>query len=232
MEVEIMTKIEVMQDMMEINNNYAAENHKLFQKKGVFVVNIMGSPGAGKTALLEKLLSTLQQQIKAAVIEGDLATARDAARIVACNVPVIQINTNGGCHLDAKMISKVLPGFYMDDIDLMIIENVGNLVCPAAYDLGEDMKLLVMSIAEGGDKPAKYPTAFLSSEAVVLNKVDLMPFVNVDLEEMETEILEINPKIKIFETCCRQGEVNGIDELADWLIELVKEKKNVSRNQL
>ncbi|MGI5891621.1 MAG: hydrogenase nickel incorporation protein HypB [Bacillota bacterium] len=217
-------KIEV-QEIMDVNNAYAAENRAIFKNNGIYAVNILGSPGAGKTSLLEKVLSYLRNSIKAAVIEGDLATARDAARISACNVPVVQINTNGGCHLDAIMISQVLPGFHLEWIDLMIIENVGNLVCPATFDLGEDIKMLIMSIAEGDDKPAKYPASFLAAQVVVLNKMDLLPFVDADIEEMKKEILKINPKVEIFETCCYQGQVSGIDELSDWLAKQTRAKK-------
>ncbi|MEG1501196.1 MAG: hydrogenase nickel incorporation protein HypB, partial [Clostridiales bacterium] len=149
-----------------------------------------------------------------------------AARMAACQVPVVQINTNGGGRLDAKMINQVLSGFHLDYLDMLIIENVGNLVCPATYDLGEDMKLLVMSLPEGGDKPAKYPTAFLSSQAVILNKMDLSPFVNVDVSEMKKDILHINPNIRIFETSCRQGYVEGIEELAQYLVDLAQKKRS------
>lgn len=218
-------KIDVMQDVMAVNDAYAEANRKLFAQSATFAINIMGSPGAGKTSLLEKILIYLSNYVRSAVIEGDLATARDAARIAACKVPVVQINTNGGCHLDAKMINQVLPGFHLEYIDLLIIENVGNLVCPAAFDLGEDMRLLVMSLPEGDDKPAKYPTAFLAADVVVLNKMDLLPFVSIDLEAMKKEIKEINPKVKIFETCCRQGEVEGIDAFAEYLVAAAQKKQ-------
>ena len=211
-------KIDVVQDVMAENNAYAAKNRELLKGKGIYTINILGSPGAGKTTLLENLLSILAKKINAAVIEGDLATARDAARISACGVPVIQINTNGGCHLDAKMISKVLSGFTLDDIRLMIIENVGNLVCPATYDLGEDVKMVVMSLTEGGDKPAKYPSAFLAASIVVLNKIDLLPYIEVDLKAMKKEILDINPRIRIFETDCRNKSGSGIEDLAQYIL--------------
>ena len=212
-------KIDIMQDMMNTNLAYAAENKAAFAANGIYAINVLGSPGAGKTTLLETTFHYLQGKVSSAVVEGDLATARDAARIAACGVPVIQINTEGGCHLDAKMVAKTLGGFDLENIDLMVIENVGNLVCPAAYDLGEHEKILVMSLTEGGDKPAKYPTAFLAAKAVVLNKFDLLPYIGVDAEKMKKEILGINPQIKIFETSCREGQVFGVDKFGDYLLE-------------
>ncbi|MDO4581029.1 MAG: hydrogenase nickel incorporation protein HypB [Bacillota bacterium] len=221
--------IEVEQDVMEVNRAYAADNRLLFRKYGLLTVNIMGSPGAGKTALLEHMLKYMQQHLKVAVIEGDLATAKDARRIAALGVNVIQINTDGGCHLDAKMIARVLPGFYLEDIDLLLIENVGNLVCPAAFDLGEDMRMVVMSITEGGDKPSKYPSAFMTADVVALNKMDILEHTDIDLEQTCADILQINPEALIFETCCRKGEVRGVDILADQLIARVKEKRKAAR---
>ncbi|MCL2817927.1 MAG: hydrogenase nickel incorporation protein HypB [Clostridiales bacterium] len=219
-----MMRLDIKQDLMELNNAYALENRRVFGQKKVLSLNVMGSPGSGKTSLLENLLACLAGRLRAAVIEGDLATARDAERIAACGAPVVQINTNGGCHLDAKMIAQVLPGFDLDGLDLLIIENVGNLVCPAAFDLGEDMKLLVMSIAEGGDKPAKYPTAFLSASCVVVNKTDLLPYSDVDLDGLKKEMTGINPALAIFETCCRPGSASGIERLAEHIINLVENK--------
>ncbi|MGI6360767.1 MAG: hydrogenase nickel incorporation protein HypB [Bacillota bacterium] len=215
-------KIDVKQDIMEINNTYAADNRRLFKKHNLLTINLMGSPGAGKTSLLEQLLASLQDDVKVAVIEGDLATARDAERIMAYGVEVVQINTQGGCHLDAKMIGQVLSIFDFAKTDVLIIENVGNLVCPATFDLGEDFKMLVMSVTEGDDKPAKYPSAFLASQVVVLNKVDLLPVLELDLERMKQEIREINPHSKIFETSCAKNKVTGVDELASWLKQKVR----------
>jgi len=218
-------RLDIKQDLMELNNNQARENRRSFSEKKVLTLNMMGSPGAGKTSLLELLLGRFRGRLHAAVIEGDLATARDAERIAACGAPVVQINTNGGCHLDAKMIARELPGFDLDGLDLLIIENVGNLVCPAAFDLGEDLKLLVMSVAEGGDKPAKYPTAFLAASCAVVNKTDLLPYSDVDMAELRREIAEINPKLGIFETCCRPGKAEGVEGLAEYIIGLALEKK-------
>ena len=212
------------QEIMEENNAYAAENRKIFRDLGVFTLNMMGAPGSGKTKLLETMLPLLRQHIRVAVVEGDLATAKDARRIADCGVSVVQINTGGGGHLDAQMVNRVLSGFYLEDIDMLIVENVGSLVSPAAYDLGADRRMVVMSIAEGEDKPAKYPAAFISSQMAVLNKIDLLNVLDIDIDVMQKDIAEINPKIKIFSTCCRQGEVQGVDALVGHLTSLVKEK--------
>ncbi len=209
----------------ELNKAYAAENRAIFNHKKVFALNIMGAPGSGKTALLETILRFLQQFLRVAVIEGDLATARDAQRISACGVNVVQINTDDSGYLDASMVNRVLPGFYLDDIDMIIIENVGDLVYPAAYDLGEDCRMVVLSIAEGADKPAKYPKAFQSSHITAINKVDILDTVDFKLPDMETDILAVNPQMEIFYTSCRVGQVQGVDQLADYLISLVKAKK-------
>lgn len=213
-----------MKSVYETNEEIAGENRENFRKQGIFAINLLGSPGSGKTSLLEGTLGSLSRYVRPAVIEGDLSTARDAQRIAVSQVPVIQINTNGGCHLDAPMIAKVLPGFDLSEIDFMIIENVGNLVCPAAFDLGEDLKVVVLSIAEGADKPVKYPRTFLEAAAVVINKVDLLPFSDVALDELKKDLLNINPRIKIFEVSCRLKE--GFDLWVEWLVEKVREKKN------
>lgn len=210
-------KIEVEQDVMQVNNRYAAENRALFAARRVAVINILGSPGAGKTALLERLLTRLGADMRAAVIEGDLATAKDAERIAALGAQVVQINTDGGCHLDAKMIARVLPLFDLAQIDLLLIENVGNLVCPASFDLGESARLVVLSVAEGGDKPSKYPTTFFSAAAVVLNKIDLLPYIDTDLPAVKADLRAIKPGMRIFEACCREGQVSGMEEILAYL---------------
>ena len=212
------------QEIMEANKAYAAENRKIYRDLGVFTLNMMGATGSGKTKLLENMLRLLQQHIRVAVIEGDLATAKDARRIADCGVSVVQINTDGSSHLDARMINRVLSGFYLDDIDMLIIENVGSLVSPSAFDLGEDKRMVVMSITEGADKPSKYPLAFTASQMAVINKIDLLNVLDIDIGAMQKDIIEINPEIKVFATCCRQGEVRGVDDLADYLTMLVKEK--------
>jgi hydrogenase nickel incorporation protein HypB len=218
-------KIELKSNIMDKNNAYAEKNRHLLAEKKILTLNIMGSPGGGKTTFLERLLGKLAGKIKVAVIEGDLATARDAERIDATGAAVVQINTGGGCHLDAKMISQVLPGFDLDDTDLLIIENVGNLVCPAGFDLGEDIRIVLMSVTEGNDKPAKYPASFLAADWVIINKTDLLPFTDFDLELAKRDIQEIKPDIRIFTSCCREQFLTGIDDISSHLLQEISRKK-------
>ena len=209
-------KLDVQRDIMQINNDIAAENRKAFETSGLFVINLIGSPGSGKTTLLERLISTLPE-LKIGVIEGDLATARDAQRIAEQGVQVVQVNTDGGCHLDARMISRILPVFDLSVLDLLIIENVGNLVCPASYDLGEDMRLLLLSVAEGTDKPGKYPTTFVTADAVIINKLDMLELTDFDMQTARADILAIKPQVEIFETICRAGHVKGLNAVAEYI---------------
>ncbi len=213
-------EIEVMANLLSSNDMQAEVNRAHFRKNNCLAINVIGSPGAGKTSLLEKTLPLLIVDMQVGVIEGDIFTSKDADRIAAHEVPVIQINTGGGCHLDSKMVSKVLPEFNWQDTDLMIIENVGNLVCPADFDLGEAFKVIVLSIVEGDDKPAKYPVIFRNAKAVVLNKMDLEAFTDVNMENMKRDILAINPDIQIFEVSCRNG--NGLQAWVSWLIQEIK----------
>jgi len=216
-------KLDLNMSLMEKNDAIAAAIRAELQQQGVYSINIIGSPGAGKTSLLERLLPHLPLQT--AVIEGDLATARDARRISACAVPAVQINTDGGCHLDAAMIKKVLPVFDLAKTDLLIIENVGNLVCPTGFDLGEDLRIVLLSLAEGGDKPAKYPATFLAADLVLLNKIDLAELCDVDIAQVKAEIAQINPKAEILEVCCRKNHQQGLEELAALLLAKINAKK-------
>ncbi|HYA88157.1 MAG TPA: hydrogenase nickel incorporation protein HypB [Nitrospirota bacterium] len=208
-------KVKVVTRILEANDRIAEENRKRFDDAGVYVVNLMGAPGAGKTSLLERTIRALKPHRKLGVIEGDIVGSDDAERIGALDVPVVQINTGGACHLDANMISEVLDEMPLADLDLLIIENVGNLVCPAEFKVGEDMKMMVLSVAEGHDKPLKYPLMFRESHALVLNKVDLLPYMNTDITKMRNDSLALNPNLKIFEVSCATGE--GIDQWAQWL---------------
>ena len=207
-------EVKVMKNILGENEKIADENRKLFRDKNIFVVNLMGSPGSGKTTLLEKTLSQLTKKFSVAVIEGDLFTARDAERIERQNVPVVQINTAGGCHLDAAMVRRAAESLDLDKIDLLIVENVGNLVCPAEFDVGENIKAVVLSITEGDDKPLKYPLIFKESAVVILNKIDLLPFTNFNLEQARADLSTIHPNIKIVETSCTKE--TGLD---DWCSE-------------
>jgi hydrogenase nickel incorporation protein HypB len=208
-------KVKVVTRILEANDRIAEENRKRFQDAGVYVVNLMGAPGAGKTTLLERTIRALKPRLKVGVIEGDIVGSDDAERIGALDVPVVQINTGGACHLDANMISEVLPELPLKDLDMLIIENVGNLVCPAEFKVGENIKMMVLSIAEGHDKPLKYPLMFQESSALVLNKIDLLPYMNTDMNKVRNDSLALNPKLKIFEVSCATGA--GIDAWAQWL---------------
>jgi len=208
-------KVKVVTRILEANDRIAEENRKKFREAGVYVVNLMGAPGAGKTTLLEKTIQALKPHLKIGVIEGDIVGTDDAERIGTLDVPVVQINTGGACHLDANMISEVLSELPIKDLDMLIIENVGNLVCPAEFNVGEDMKMMVLSVAEGHDKPLKYPLMFRESKALVLNKVDLLPYVKADINKMRNDSLALNPKLKVFEISCSTGM--GIDAWAQWL---------------
>ena len=215
-----MLKVEVMKNILGENDKIAEENRNFFKEKNVFVINLMGSPGSGKTSLLELTIANLKDKVKMAVIEGDLFTAKDAERIERHNVPVIQINTAGGCHLDAAMVKRAASSLDLDSLDLIIVENVGNLVCPAEFDVGEHEKVVVLSITEGDDKPLKYPLIFKESAVAILNKVDILPFTNFDMQSARDDLTALNPQIKIIETSCTKD--TGIDIWTDWLKSFVK----------
>jgi hydrogenase nickel incorporation protein HypB len=208
-------KVKVVTRILEANDRIAEENRKKFDEAGLYVINLMGAPGAGKTTLLERTIKALKPKLRIGVIEGDIVGSDDAERIGALDVPVVQINTGGACHLDANMINEVLDELPLKELDLLIIENVGNLVCPAEFKVGEDVKMMVLSVAEGHDKPLKYPLMFRESSALVLNKVDLLPYMNTDIKKMRNDALALNPKLKVFEVSGTTGA--GIDEWAQWL---------------
>jgi hydrogenase nickel incorporation protein HypB len=208
-------KVKVVTRILEANDRIAEENRKRFKEAGLFVINLMGAPGAGKTSLLERTIRELRSRVRVGVIEGDIVGTDDAERIGSLGVPVVQINTGGACHLDANMISEVLDDLPLKDMDLLIIENVGNLVCPAEFKVGEDMKMMVLSVAEGHDKPLKYPLMFRESSALALNKIDLLPYMNTDMNKVRGDSLALNPALKIFEVSCATGA--GIDKWVTWL---------------
>jgi hydrogenase nickel incorporation protein HypB len=212
-----------MANILDKNDQLAAEVNALLSRQGILTLNLLGSPGSGKTSLLELTIAALKDELKLAVIEGDLFTAKDADRIARQGVPVVQINTGGGCHLDANMVKGVLAGLDLENLDLLIIENVGNLVCPAEFNIGEDVKVTVLSVTEGEDKPLKYPLIFKQSAAVVLNKVDLLPYTSFDLAAATEDITSINPQVVLLQASCRTGE--GLDKWYDWLRRRVAAKK-------
>lgn len=205
-------QVEVKTNVLAKNDAIASSLQQVFKEKNIFVFNLMGSPGAGKTSLLEATLQDLVKDYKLAVIEGDLFTSKDAERIHALGVPVIQINTVGGCHLDANMIQDAITDLDLDELDMIIIENVGNLVCPAEFDIGEAMKVTVLSVTEGEDKPLKYPLIFKESKAILLNKIDLLPYVPFDKDKAIKDIRNLNRQGYIFEISC-----TAKDGLAPWL---------------
>jgi len=222
-----MKRIKVEKKLLSSNQQIAEENRRFFKEKGVAVFNLLSSPGSGKTSLIERTVSHLRGRIRTAVITGDVQTDRDAQRIAQHQVPVKQITTGGACHLDARMVKRAFPFFSMDELDLLIIENVGNLVCPAAFDLGENAKITVISIPEGDDKPLKYPAMFRISEVLIINKVDLLPYTNFNLGQAIKFARQINPAIKVFETSCLTGA--GLEDWLSWVEEWVKQLSGTAK---
>jgi hydrogenase nickel incorporation protein HypB len=215
-------KITVETDILAKNNRLAAGNRALFGNKGIFALNLVSSPGSGKTTILERTLRELSGDYRCAVVEGDQQTDNDAVRIAATGVPAIQINTGSGCHLDAHMVSHAVEQFELDKLDLLFIENVGNLVCPAAFDLGENHKVVVLSVTEGEDKPLKYPQMFRVADVMLLNKTDLLPYVEFDPEKCKDLARRVSPDIVIFELSGKSGA--GMDAWYSWLKERVGKK--------
>ncbi len=215
--------IDVKADILGKNDAVAEELRNLFKEKHVFVLDLMGSPGCGKTTLLEKTMQALKDDINMAVIEGDLFTSKDADRIDRYGVPVVQINTAGGCHLDAPMIKKALENIDLDKLDLLVIENVGNLVCPAEFDIGEQKRAVVLSITEGDDKPMKYPLMFKLASIVLLNKTDILKFCNFNLDGATEDIKTLNPGVEVLPVSCSLGD--GLKPWLDWLREMVRSVK-------
>jgi len=210
-----MSVITLERKVLEKNDEVAQQNRALFQEEGIFVLNLVSSPGSGKTSLLERTIEHLAGSVRIGVIEGDVQTDIDAQRIARFNIPVVQLVTNGSCHLDAKLVQDALQHFDLKSIELLIIENVGNLVCPANYDLGEALKVVVVSVTEGDDKPLKYPAMFRNASVLIINKIDLLPYVNCNIELLRSNALKINPQLKIFETSCTTNA--GIPEWCAWI---------------
>lgn len=210
-----MHKIPVGTDIMGANEEIAAENREFFTAHGLYVINLMSAPGAGKTSLLEATIRHIKDEYRIGVIEGDLVTTIDADRISALGVPSYQITTGSVCHLDARMVHNSLHGFDVTKFNLLVIENVGNLVCPAEFNLGEDLKVMVFSTVEGAEKPKKYPLMFHEADAVILNKMDLLPYSGVSFEELVGNVEDVNTDAPIFPVSCRTGE--GIGTWVEWL---------------
>jgi hydrogenase nickel incorporation protein HypB len=219
------TRVRVVEDALDANNTIARANRDDFDRAGVTVVNLMSAPGAGKTSLLERVLGSLDG-VRAAVLEGDVQGSLDADRLAGLHVPVTQLNTDPGfggeCHLDANMVRSALPSVPLDEIDLLVIENVGNLVCPAEFRVGEDARVMVSSVAEGEDKPLKYPLMFRTCELVLINKVDLQPYVDFDMERFLYHLDAVNPGVPRMPMSARTGE--GVEVWREWLVELARRR--------
>jgi hydrogenase nickel incorporation protein HypB len=213
------TRVRVVEDALDANNTIARANRDDFDRHGVTVVNLMSAPGAGKTTLLERVLAEPLGDVRVGVLEGDVQGSYDADRLASLHVPVVQLNTGSGfggeCHLDANMVRSALPALPLDEIDLLVIENVGNLVCPAEFRVGEDVRAMVCAITEGEDKPLKYPLMFRSCELVVINKLDLLPHLDVDLDRLLYNLEAVHPGVRSLTVSARTGD--GIGELRRWL---------------
>lgn len=212
-------KVTVVKNVLDANDRIAAENRELFDRHKVFVINLMSSPGAGKTTLVEKTIAALKDKYRIGVIEGDIQDTYDADRIAKLDIPVVQINTGGACHIDGNMIREALPTFDLSKTDLLIIENVGNLVCPAEFKIGENIKIMLLSTPEGADKPAKYPLMFQESAALLINKMDLMQYVDFDLEKARRDALALHKDLKIFEVSCKTAA--GLETWIAWLTQRI-----------
>jgi hydrogenase nickel incorporation protein HypB len=195
----------------------AADNRAELDRHNILAIGLVSAPGSGKTSLLEALLRALSGRLRCAVVEGDVQTDLDARRIAALGVPAVQIVTNGTCHLEARMLQEALPSLPLSELDVLFVENVGNLVCPASYDLGEHLRIVMASTTEGEDKPLKYPAMFRRCQVLVMNKVDLLPHLRFDMARARSYALEVNPELQVFETSCSSGA--GIEELAGFVVE-------------
>ena len=216
-------KIVAAKKILKVNDQLAAENRAKFNAAGVFVVNIVGSPGAGKTTLLEALFAELKKKMRPAVIEGDIAGSIDAERMEAIGVPVVQINTDGACHLDAAMIAAAVGEMDLSEIDVLFVENVGNLVCTAGFDLGEHLRIIVLSTSEGDDKAVKYPAIFQGSDALMITKIDLAPYLNFSVERITADLKRLAPESPVYQVSAMKGD--GMAAAAAWLTAKIAEKK-------
>ena len=220
-------EIKVLQDILSANDGIAKRNQSLLDKLGILTINVMASPGAGKTSLILQTISRLKGKTRIGVIEGDVASNIDADKVSKQGVTVVQINTAGGCHLDANMTENALNNLTLGDIDLLLIENVGNLICPAGFALGEHKKVILLSLPEGDDKPYKYPLMFAEADVVLINKIDLLPYLEFNLPALHRAVVGLNPKAKILPVSCKTGE--GLEDWFSWLLDEIGEMKRDSR---
>jgi hydrogenase nickel incorporation protein HypB len=210
-------KVSVVEGILSANDEIARQNRQLLDRHGVCVMNLMASPGSGKTSLILRTIDALRDRVRIGVVEGDIASTIDADRVAAKGVPVVQINTGGQCHLDAPMLQRALAQLPLADLDLLVIENVGNLVCPVDFKLGENLNVMIASAPEGDDKPYKYPAIFIAVDAVIINKVDLLPYVRFDVAGFRQLLKGMNPDVRVFELSCETGQ--GIEDWAEWVAE-------------
>jgi hydrogenase nickel incorporation protein HypB len=210
-------RVAVVKNILDANSKIAQENRKLFEAQGVTVINLMSSPGAGKTTLLEQMGKYFGDRLKIGVIEGDIQTTLDAERVASAGLEAVQIETDGACHLDANMIQNALADMNLDGLDLLVVENVGNLVCPAEFNVGEDHKVMMLSVTEGDDKPYKYPLMFRESRILLISKVDLLPHLHCDINQIKKAARSINPELIIFEISAYTGL--GLDDWHNWIME-------------
>lgn len=217
-------QIPVVRNILEANEKLAQEIRNIFASRKILALNLISSPGAGKTALLEETLRDLAPEFKMAVIEGDLQTDNDARRVAATGAQAVQINTDGGCHLNSNLVMEALKSIDLNGLDILFIENVGNLVCPVEFDCGEDAKVAILSVAEGDDKPEKYPLLFHLAKAMLLNKIDLLPYVDFDLERARRFAVKLNADLSVFEVSARTGQ--GMNDWYDWLRAQCSQKRN------
>jgi hydrogenase nickel incorporation protein HypB len=217
------SRIPVVEKILSANDRMAERNRSLLDEAGVYSINIMASPGAGKTSLILKTLESLNGRLKLGVVEGDLATSIDAEKAAAAGLPAVQINTGGECHLDAAMLADALPTLPLEDIDLVLVENVGNLVCPANFQIGTHLNVLIASIPEGDDKPYKYPGMYRGMQVLIINKIDLLPYVPFNMEYFQRGVEVLNPGVVTFAVSSKTGE--GMDPWTDWLVEQVNGRK-------
>ena len=213
-------EIQMKQKILGKNDQLADELRRTFAEKHVFVIDLLASPGSGKTSTILATIEALRDEFNIAVIEGDIASSVDAEKIKAQGIPAVQINTGGACHLESNMIKRAIEVLDLDRLDLIIMENVGNLVCPTDFDLGENAKIMILSVPEGDDKPLKYPGVFQASQAIILNKVDTMPVFNFDREAFDSSVRQLNPQAPIFPISATNGE--GVDEWASWIAEKIR----------
>ena len=220
-----MTTVPVVQEILSANDSLAAQNRQRLEAAGILGVNIMASPGAGKTSVILQTIAALQEALRLGVVEGDTAAVTiDADKVISAGMPAVQINTGGQCHLDAVMLAKGLGALPLDDLDLLIVENVGNLICPASFNLGTHFNVVVASVPEGDDKPYKYPNIYRGIDALILNKIDLLPYVDFNQDYFRQGIEVLNPGVAFFPLSCKTGE--GVSAWTDWLLERVRRNQD------